>query len=685
MNPDSTISAIRPSMIALVSTTMCGSPVGGSSAPRPGGRRMSPIGLGGDQQVVSLGDRQPEHPEPEEERDAERQPRPERRRASAPAAGRAAGPSAGRAAARRPRSRTRRSRAARPGGSASVAGTTVRYGRIAKPTTIQATTHSGEQRPPVGVRSRGRGRRRSSASASPTSPPSAAPRTRILRINGSLAACLRRRRATSRSASGRGRQPSIARHGARHAPRDRRRAPAAIASASVATATISIRRPRRPTAGRGPERGTIARPKPEPGGLAQPALEPGDGAQLAEQADLADRDRARSRPAGRAATTRARGPAAGRGPARRRPARRRGSRRRRGRRGRRRPAGRGRRAAGRARFGSRPLAVRRGGRTRAGATSAWTSTSSGRLPSSVGATTLPGRRLVVVGEERPRRVGDLGEAALAHLEDADLLRRPEAVLRWRAAAAATTYRSPSRLRTASTRCSRVFGPAIEPSFVTCPARMTAIPSPFASSISRSVDSRTWPTLPAGPSRSSTIAVWTESTTSTAGGSARAALDHPADRRSRRGSGSRPPAGRRRAGRGAPPAGGPAAPTPRRWHRARRRSARRRPGRPSPGAAASTCRSPARHRAGRATRHQPAAEDAVELADPDRAARDGRLRDVVEGAWRSRRPEPGRVDARPARSARRRDRTRVSTRLFQPPQARHWPSQRRKASPQLWQT
>jgi hypothetical protein len=38
-------------------------------------------------------------------------------------------------------------------------------------------------------------------------------------------------------------------------------------------------------------------------------------------------------------------------------------------------------------------------------------------------------RTVVLGEESPRRIGDLGESLLAHLEDADLLGRPEAVLR----------------------------------------------------------------------------------------------------------------------------------------------------------------------------------------------------------------------------------------------------------------
>ena len=39
-----------------------------------------------------------------------------------------------------------------------------------------------------------------------------------------------------------------------------------------------------------------------------------------------------------------------------------------------------------------------------------------------------GRRRVAAGEEEGGRVGDLGEAAPGHLEDADLVGRPEAVL-----------------------------------------------------------------------------------------------------------------------------------------------------------------------------------------------------------------------------------------------------------------
>ena len=159
------------------------------------------------------------------------------------------------------------------------------------------------------------------------------------------------------------------------------------------------------------------------------------------------------------------------------------------------------------------------------------------------------------------------------------------------------YRSPSRFRTTSTRCSSVFGPAIVPSLVTCPARITAVPVAFAYAMRRTVASRTCPTLPAAPSSSSTVAVCTESTTRTAGASDVAAstiAPMSCSARIR----TRSPAG---------PASTPSRPA-RRWtwvvdsspwrtgRPDRRRHCRR--WRRGPGASASTCRSPARRRAGR---------------------------------------------------------------------------------------
>ena len=62
MKPDSTMSAIRPSMIALVSTTMRGSPAP-ASRPRSRAGAGPADRLGRDDQVVALRDREPDHPE----------------------------------------------------------------------------------------------------------------------------------------------------------------------------------------------------------------------------------------------------------------------------------------------------------------------------------------------------------------------------------------------------------------------------------------------------------------------------------------------------------------------------------------------------------------------------------------------------------------------------------------------
>ena len=153
MNPDSTISAIRPSMIALVSTTMCGSPAA-SSVSSAGARPADEADrLGGEQQVLALGDGQAEHPEPEEQRHARAAATSRAAPRTPTAADRAAGPSAARAAARRRPSRTRRSTARWTARKSHVAGTTVRYGRIAKPTTSQAAIQAISQMPPLGVTS----------------------------------------------------------------------------------------------------------------------------------------------------------------------------------------------------------------------------------------------------------------------------------------------------------------------------------------------------------------------------------------------------------------------------------------------------------------------------------------------------------------------------------------------------
>ena len=65
-------------------------------------------------------------------------------------------------------------------------------------------------------------------------------------------------------------------------------------------------------------------------------------------------------------------------------------------------------------------------------------------------------------------------------------------------------------------CSRILGPAICPSFVTCPIRIVMQPVFFANTIKSRVHSRNCVALPGVPARSPLYTVWMESTTSTCG-------------------------------------------------------------------------------------------------------------------------------------------------------------------------
>ena len=183
MKPDSTISAIRPSMMALVSTTMCGSPTARPSVVLVAARRKKP--------TASAAIRGP--------RAWRRSTRPcrDRGRSRRQAAGTVrtgrASPPSGRPSSRpisRPSRRPMMAVTNSAVESSSTwrrshsAGSTVMWGRIPKPTIIQATVHSATRAPaasnwwnrpsPVVART------------SPTEPPSRAPRTRMYRINGSL-------------------------------------------------------------------------------------------------------------------------------------------------------------------------------------------------------------------------------------------------------------------------------------------------------------------------------------------------------------------------------------------------------------------------------------------------------------------------------------------------------------------
>ena len=76
--------------------------------------------------------------------------------------------------------------------------------------------------------------------------------------------------------------------------------------------------------------------------------------------------------------------------------------------------------------------------------------------------------------------------------------------------------SPSNDSTTSTRCSSTRGPAMPPSFVTCPTSSTGSPRSLASPVSATVTARVCVTPPGAPSASAVDIVWMESTISRSG-------------------------------------------------------------------------------------------------------------------------------------------------------------------------
>jgi hypothetical protein len=82
--------------------------------------------------------------------------------------------------------------------------------------------------------------------------------------------------------------------------------------------------------------------------------------------------------------------------------------------------------------------------------------------------------------------------------------------------------SPSKDTTASTMCSTTRGPAICPSLVTWPTRITVVPVVLAKRMSDWALPRTWVTVPGADSTVSVHMVWIESMMASAGG-------RPADR------------------------------------------------------------------------------------------------------------------------------------------------------------
>ncbi len=161
---------------------------------------------------------------------------------------------------------------------------------------------------------------------------------------------------------------------------------------------------------------------------------------------------------------------------------------------------------------SMPLtAARRGAPGVAGfANKDWISPISGRFPSRVTVTAVPGTGSGRWSRNNPegsathwiplscRRKHPTSSAAPKRFLTPRIIRR--AVLR-----------SPSKCSTTSTRCSSERGPAIAPSLVTWPTSTMAMPLDFAAAVSAVVTARTWVTPPTTPSVSPAFMVCTEST------------------------------------------------------------------------------------------------------------------------------------------------------------------------------
>jgi len=151
-------------------------------------------------------------------------------------------------------------------------------------------------------------------------------------------------------------------------------------------------------------------------------------------------------------------------------------------------------------------------------TSACTSTSSGRVPSSVTSTQLPGTgspwvdRKIALGlltPFRPRSV--IAKTPIS-------LTAPKRFLMARTRRKLLCV-SPSKYSTVSTMCSSTRGPASAPSLVTWPTSTVAMPRLLATRVSWAAHSRTCATEPGALLSCSLHSVWIESTTQNCGASA----------------------------------------------------------------------------------------------------------------------------------------------------------------------
>ena len=124
-----------------------------------------------------------------------------------------------------------------------------------------------------------------------------------------------------------------------------------------------------------------------------------------------------------------------------------------------------------------PTATRRGLDSGEESTSACTSTSSGRVPSRVTITQLPG-----CFDAPDRKIAEGLDTSFSPLSPMantpSSLTAPKRFLNARSSRKRLPL-SPSKYSTASTMCSSTRGPAMPPSLVTCPTRNTTVPVSLA--------------------------------------------------------------------------------------------------------------------------------------------------------------------------------------------------------------
>ena len=148
-------------------------------------------------------------------------------------------------------------------------------------------------------------------------------------------------------------------------------------------------------------------------------------------------------------------------------------------------------------------------------TRACTSASSGRRPSMLTATQVPGTCWTWFSTNRP--VGSV----TARMPSLDRSKQPTSSTGPKRFFIARSIRkrelrSPSKCSTTSTTCSSTRGPAIEPSLVTWPISTVVMLRVLATRISAAATSLTWVTPPGAPSVSAAPMVCTESTTISSG-------------------------------------------------------------------------------------------------------------------------------------------------------------------------